>query len=182
MHNPALANHLKFLKKIQKDVENDKDTSRDDHRIEEGDEFHVTQEQLDESMDETSFKDLSTINFDADNESTDNFEEYEFTIVDDAEDADAHTNHLPSPKTENDIKPETIEIENVVEDKCETSMTKPAANTETEKLPPKESPGPEAPEMEYQDKVFGDLVAAMLQHMTPEKKKQVKKDIMNILL
>lgn len=161
----------------------------DDHQIEEGDEFHVTQEQLDESIDERSSSDLNAINFDADNESTDTFEEYEFTILNDAEDADVESNQLPSPETKDDNETKAIKNENVANDKCITSVRKAAANRKTDNIPislkespAPEAPAPEAPEMEYQDKVFGDLVAAMIQQMTPEKKKQVKKEIMNILL
>lgn len=122
-------------------------------------------------MDEPS---SSTIHFDADNDSTGSCHEYEFTIVSDAEDAE-------SSDAESLEKVKTIKIEKVVENG--SGRTASASRQKKKSTPAlNESSGSEVNEMEYQDKVFGDLVSAMLAKMTPEKKKQAKKEIMNILL
>lgn len=165
-----------FLKKSIKKADRAGDKTKDDHQIDESDEFHVTHEQLDESMDETSSTDLNTIHFDADNESTESFARYEFTIVGDAEGA------AREPKNANKTK--AITIERVVKDGDHMSERTTPPNLKMKKSPIafKTSPSSEVNNMEYQDKVFGDLVSAMLAKMTPEKKKQAKKEIMNILL
>lgn len=150
---------------------------REDYQTEEGDEFHVTQEQLDESTGETSSNDENTINLDVDNESG---EDYEVTIVSDA--GDAVSNDLPARETKNANKTKTITIEKVAERRGDTSKRKPAANLKVEKSAIALKASPEVSEVDYQDKVFGDLVSAMLAEMTPERKKQARKEIMNILL
>lgn len=172
--DPALSKHLSFLKKSTKRTDRSSDKMKNDHRIDESDEFNVTQEQLDESMDEPNSSDLNTIHFDADNESTGSCQEYEFTIVSDAEDAE-------SSDAENHKKVKTIKIEKVVENGSGRT-TSASRQIKKPTFALNESSGSEVNEMEYQDKVFGDLVSAMLAKMTPEKKKQAKKEIMNILL
>lgn len=144
---------------------------KDDHQGEDDDEFHITQEQLDETVDETT-----SIIFDGDNESTEGFAEYEFTIVTDDDDV--------KRKNTNKSRSRAITIEKVEVDESSTSECTTSAVAKTEKSPIalKEAPSSDVNEVEYQDKVFGDLVSAMLSKMTPEKKKQAKKDIMNILL
>lgn len=176
LHNPVLVKHLSFLKKCAKRADKVDDSIQIDHQIVGGDEFNVTQEQLDECMNETICTDANTINFDADNESNGSFAEYEFTIV-----ADGSNDVVPH-QTKNVNK--TITIEKVVEDGRNSSERTASANLKIESpsIASKESPNTEVNEVEYQDKVFGDLVSAMLAKMTPEKKKQAKKEIMNILL
>lgn len=174
LHHPALAKHLTFLKKTTTRATGSK--VKDDHHEEDADEFHITQEQLDESLDETSSTDLNTINFDADNESTEGFAEYEFTIVTDADDL--------KRKNTNRSRSRAITMEKVEEDESSASECATSAVLKKNILPIAlmESPSSEVNEVEYQDKVFGDLVSAMLSNMSPEKKKQAKKEIMNILL
>lgn len=179
-NNPILSNHLSFLKKTKKGAAIGGGNMREDHQTEEGDEFHVTQEQLDESTGETSSNDENTINFDVDNESAESFEDYEVTIVSDA--GDAVSNDLQTCETKNATKTKTITIEKVLERRVDTSKRKPAANLNVEKSPIALKASSEVNEVDYQDKVFGDLVSAMLAEMTPEKKKQARKEIMNILL
>lgn len=83
-------------------------------------------------------------------------EEYEYTFV-------------TEDKSKSVYKTQSIEIEKVDE-----SATEPKAKITIQ--------NGEKNEMEYEDKVFGDFVAAILTKMSQDKKKQAKKDIMNILL
>lgn len=165
--NSALAKQLSFLKKSAKGAKNADGKIKDDKQIEEGDEFHVTQEQLDE----TDSNDLNAMHFDADDESTESFEEYELTVVDDGDEDEAVSN-------DSDTKAVTLKniVEDVDDDTSEQSPVPASATAQTDKF----SVAPK--ELEYQDVVFGELVSAMLARMTPEKKKQSKKEIMNILL
>lgn len=134
----------------------------------EDEEFHVTQEQLDGCIDDANC--TNAIVFDMDSESTENFAEYEFTIVADA------------PNDVEDQKNKTITIEKVREERDTSENTVSVRRMDKSADVLKGTLDMEVNEVEYQDKVFGDLVSAMLAKMSPQQKKQAKKEIMNVLL